>query len=60
MIDEDSEGKIRIMVEADKGVTIIPQGARITQLLLMPRFHTNNPFLKPHTEVRVDLALRAL
>lgn len=46
VIDEDTQGEIKIMVEATKGVTVIPQGARIAQLILTPKFKTNNPFLK--------------
>lgn len=44
---EDTEGEIKIMVEAGKGVTVIPQGTRIAQLVLSPKFTPNNPFLKP-------------
>lgn len=46
VIDEDSLGDIKIIVEATKGITVITQGARIAQLVLTPKFKTNNPFLK--------------
>ena len=34
------------MVEAGMGVLVIPQGERIAQLVLLPSFHSTNPFCK--------------
>lgn len=36
VIDNDYEGEIKIMAEATQGVSVIPQGERIAQLLLLP------------------------
>ena len=46
IIDCDYTGEIKIMVEAGMGVLVIPQGARIAQLVLLPMFHSTNPFFK--------------
>lgn len=39
VIDSDFTGEIKIMVSVEKGVVVIPQGDRIAQLVLLPRFH---------------------
>ena len=46
IIDCDYTGEIKIMVEAGMGVLVIPQGERIAQLVLLPSFHSTNPFCK--------------
>lgn len=38
IIDEDTSGESKIMVEAVKGVTVIQQGSCISQIVLMPKF----------------------
>lgn len=43
-IDYDYTGEIKIMIEAGVGVLVIPQGARIAHLVLLPLFHSTNPF----------------
>lgn len=50
IIDKDTPGESKIMVEALKGVTVILQGSCIAQLVLMPKLQTNNPFLNPERE----------
>ena len=42
VIDADYTGEIKIMVSIERGVVVIPQGDRIAQLVLLPKFHTNN------------------
>ena len=46
IIDCDYTGEIKIMIEAGMGVLVIPQGARIAQLVLLPMFRSTNPFFK--------------
>ena len=45
VIDADP-GEIKIMVSIERGVVVIPQGDRIAQLVLLPKFHTNNAVFK--------------
>ena len=46
VIDADYTGEIKIMVSIERGVVVIPQGDRIAQLVLLPKFHTNNAVFK--------------
>ena len=46
IIDYNCTGEIKIMIVAGVGVLVIPQGARIAQLVLLPMFRSTNPFFK--------------
>ena len=46
VIDSDYTGEIKILAHSPQGITVVPEGARIAQLLLLPLFKTNNPVLQ--------------
>jgi len=42
VIDANYTGEIKIMVSVERGVIVIPQGDHIAQLILLPKFNTDN------------------
>lgn len=46
IVVSDYTGEIKVMVAAELGIVIIPEKARIAQLMLLPMFKSNNPFAK--------------
>lgn len=47
VIDQDSQGEIKIMTSVKQGMVAIPKGERIAQLILLPSAHTPAKILKP-------------
>ena len=43
VVDADYQGEIKIMTLVTQGVTVIPQGDHIAQLVLVPLVNTSNP-----------------
>lgn len=50
LVNPDSEGEIRIMASVGRGVTVVPAGDRIAQLILIPVVPYDAPVLKEKRE----------
>ena len=46
IVVSDYTGEIKVLVAAELGIVIIPEKARVAQLMLLPMFKSNNPFAK--------------